>query len=115
VDAIERLVADGSSPKRTSARSPLHVLKALREIAVTYVYAFGLEDYAALARALPETRGHCLEPYFAAYWAGTCKRCGTARVALTAPPPRTPRVVCPECGKRRLTEHVARWYAHVGH
>ena len=67
-----------------------------------------------LARALPSTRGNCLRPYYEAHWAGTCRRgCGQARVALTAPPPRSPRTLCPGCDRERLERHVGAWMAVV--
>jgi hypothetical protein len=92
----------------------LRTLKGLRQLAITHVYAFGIEDYAALARALPNTSGHCLLPYFEAHWAGTCRHgCGRARVALTAPPPRSPRTLCPECDRVRLERHVGEWMSIV--
>ena len=92
----------------------LGALKGLGELAITHVYAFDLEDYARLARALPSTRGNCLRPYYEAHWAGTCRRgCGQARVALTAPPPRSPRTLCPGCDRERLERHVSAWMAVV--
>ena len=79
--ALESLTMRGVLPDDRRL-DPLHSLKTLRELAITHVYEFGLEDYAALARALPAARGHCLQPSFAASWAGTCKRCGVARVGV---------------------------------
>ena len=105
---LERLTLRGILPAR-GRLSPLSALTQLRELAVTHVYAFGLEDYAGLARALPATSGHCLRPYFAAHWTGRCRACGRPRVALTAPPPRTPRTLCPDCDRARLERHVANW------
>ncbi len=89
----------------------LHRLTNLRRLEITHVYDFPLADYARLARALPNTEGNCLRPYYAASWAGTCRRCGGPRVVLTAPPPRTPRMVCPRCGRPRLERHAAAWDA----
>jgi hypothetical protein len=92
----------------------LRALKGLKQLAVTHVYAFGIEDYARLARALPNTSGHCLVPYFEAHWTGTCRHgCGRARVALTAPPPRSLRMLCPDCDRERLERHVSAWMAVV--
>jgi hypothetical protein len=92
----------------------LRALKGLKQLGITHVYAFSLEDYARLARALPNTIGNCLRPYYEAHWAGTCRRgCGRARVALTAPPPRSPRTLCPDCDRERLERHVVAWMAVV--
>ena len=107
---LESLTMRGVLPDdRTFAG--LHRLAGLRRLEITHVYGFPLKDYARLARALPDTDGNCLHPYYAAAWAGTCRKCGGPRVVLTAPPPRTPRIVCPRCGRPRLERHVAAWDA----
>src|SRR4030095_8997101 len=93
---------------------PLHALTQLETLEITHVYTFALEDFARLARALPNTTGHCLVPYFTASWAGVCPKCGSARVALTAPPPRSPRMACPSCHADRLRRHEARWKEIAG-
>ena len=98
----------GIVPK-TGRLKPLERLKNLREIGITHVHVFGIEDYALLAHALPDTQGHCLQPVFEATWAGTCSRCGGARVAFTAPPPRSPRTACPVCDRARIERHVNAW------
>ena len=107
---LRRLVLRGILPD-TDGLKPLRSLRQLVEIEITHVYAFSLDDYARLARALPHTRGHCVQPYFEAPWAGQCVRCGGPRVVLTGPPPRSPRFVCPGCGERRLRQHVQKWTA----
>jgi hypothetical protein len=110
---LEALTLRGVLPAEARLDA-LRALKGLKELAITHVYAFGLEDYARLARALPNTRGNCLRPYYEAHWAGTCRRaCGRARVALTAPRPRTPRTLCPDCDRERLERHVGAWTAVV--
>jgi len=110
---LQRLVMRGILPERDRLH-PLEALVALQTLEVTHVFEFTVEDYAGLARALPNTSGHCLVPFFEATWAGTCKRCGGPRVALTAPPPRTSRTLCPNCQRKRLDAHVERWNNALG-
>jgi len=105
---LEQLTMRGIVP-RTGRLKPLERLKNLREIGITHVYVFGIEDYAQLAQALPDAQGHCLQPVFEATWAGVCSRCGGARVAFTAPPPRSPRTACPVCDRARIERHVKAW------
>lgn len=105
---LEELTMRGIVP-RTGRLKPLARLNSLRKIGITHVYVFGIEDYAQLARALPEAQGHCLQPVFEAPWTGVCSRCGRARVAFTAPPPRTPRTACPVCDRVRIERHVNAW------
>jgi hypothetical protein len=111
---VEELTMRGVVPLR-GRLEPLHGLKQLRQLAITHVYCFALEDYARLARALTKTTGDCLRPVFAASWAGTCQRgCGQARVVLTGPRPRSPHVLCPDCHRARIEQHVTEWNAVVG-
>jgi hypothetical protein len=105
---LEALTMRGIVPL-SGGLEPLHRLQQLQRLDITHVYAFALEDYARLARALPNTTGHCLQPFFAASWAGKCSRCAGDRVVLTAPPPRHSRFLCPVCNRARLDEHVAAW------
>src|SRR5262245_31067548 len=92
---LEDLVLRGVWPQ-DGRLAPLHQLTALRRVAIDHVFGFTMGDYVALARALPDVEGHCLQPTFEAAWAGACPRgCGNARVVLTAPPPRTSSLMCP--------------------
>ena len=88
---------------------PLHRLLLLCHLEITHVYGFAIDEYAQLARALPLAQGNCLLPYFEAHWTGTCKKCGRQRVALTAPRPRTPSVLCSACNRDRLDRHIELW------
>jgi hypothetical protein len=105
---LEALTLRGIVPK-TGGLEPIRRLTSLRRIDITHVYAFGLEEYARLAAALPLAEGHCLQPVFEAAWAGACPRCGSPRVALTAPPPRTPKTACPICDRERIERHLTAW------
>ena len=89
---------------------PLHRLTNLRYLNISHVYNFQLEDYANLARSLPNTLGHCLQPYYVLPNLQLhCKRCGGETVFLTGPRPRTPRRLCPKCHGHRLEENVRQW------
>jgi hypothetical protein len=90
----------------------LHGLAKLQFLHISHAYGFSLEQYAALRRALPDARGHCLEPYFPLPQLHLhCKRCEEELVFLTGPRPRTPRQLCPKCHAHKLEEHVRRWNA----
>jgi len=105
---LEALTLRGIVPE-TGGLEPIQRLTSLRRLDITHAYVFGLEDYARLAAALPRAEGHCLQPVFEASWAGTCPRCGGSRVALTAPPPHTPKTACPICDRERIERHLTAW------
>jgi hypothetical protein len=105
---LESLTMRGIMPK-SGGLEPIHRLTQLRRVDITHVHVFGFEDYARLAAALPLAEGHCLQPVYEATWAGTCPRCSGARVALTAPPPRTPKTACPICDRERIERHLTAW------
>jgi hypothetical protein len=89
---------------------PLHDLTNLKYLHISHEFQFQLEDYAALARALPETSGHCLLPYYTIPQLSLrCKRCDGEIVFLTGPRPRTRRQLCPVCDERKLRQHEGQW------
>ena len=89
---------------------PLHDLTNLKYLHISHEFQFQLEDYAALARALPETSGHCLLPYYTIPQLSLrCKRCDGEIVFLTGPRPRTRRQLCPVCDERKLQRHERQW------
>jgi hypothetical protein len=106
--SLESLTMRGIVPK-SGGLQPIHRLTQLRRVDITHVHVFSLEDYARLAAALPSAEGHCLQPVYEAQWAGTCPRCGSARVVLTAPPPRSPNTACPICDRERIERHLTAW------
>lgn len=110
---LEWLLLRGILPAR-GRLDPLRALHAVDTLEISHVFAFTIDDYAALARALPRASGRCLRPYSEAPWAPACRHCGGVRVGLTAPPPRSPRALCPICQPRKLAAHVARWKAAGG-
>ena len=93
LQALEHLVMRGILPARDRLE-PLHALKRLRTLTVSHVFAFSIEDYARLSRALPSTDGYALRPYFPAPWAPPCQRCGGERVGLTGARSPGRRVLC---------------------
>jgi hypothetical protein len=106
---LESLCLIGVKPvdRRLDAIQGLTKLKYLH---ISHEFQFQLEDYAALARALPETTGHCLLPYFAIPQLSLrCKHCSGEIVFLTGPRPRTRRQLCPICDERKLQEHERQW------
>src|SRR5262245_21088484 len=89
---------------------PLHRLAQLKYLHISHEFQFQLEDYAALARVLPNTSGHCLLPYFAIPQLSLrCKGCAGEMVFLTGPRPRARRQLCPVCDERKLQEHKRQW------
>ena len=89
---------------------PLRDLTNLKYLHISHEFQFQLEDYAALARALPETSGHCLLPYYTIPQLSLrCKRCDGEIVFLTGPRPRTRRQLCPVCDERKLRQHEGQW------
>jgi hypothetical protein len=90
----------------------LQQLKTLKHLHVSHVFQFQLEDYAALARALPEASGHCLLPYYALpHLPLRCKRCCGDVVFITGPRPRARHQLCPICDERKLQAHEGQWNA----
>lgn len=85
-------------------------LTNLKYLHISHEFQFQLEDYAALARALPNTSGHCLLPYFTIPQLSLrCKRCAGEIVFLTGPRPRARRQLCPICDEAKLQEHERQW------
>jgi hypothetical protein len=92
-----------------SGLQPLQAMKGLRQLVISHVYDFGLEEYAELAAHLPSTAGACLQPCFSMGFALPCRKCGRQTVFLTGPKPHTRRYLCVSCDRPRLEEHIARW------
>ena len=114
LERLESLSLMGVSP--LDARLDwLQQLKTLKYLHISHVFQFQIEDYAALARALPEAAGHCLLPYYAMpHLPLRCKRCGGEVVFITGPRPRARHQLCPICDERKLQAHEAQWNAALG-
>ena len=89
--------------------APIAAMRHLRDLHIAGVPEFTLEHYARLAAALPETEGHCLQPFVKIEGIGFCKPCGGRMVLLTGAPPRARNWLCPKCNEKKLAAHVARW------
>jgi len=95
---------------------PLQRLTHLKYLHISHEFQFQLEDYAALARALPNASGHCLLPYYLIPQLSLrCKRCGGDIVFLTGPRRRTRRQLCPICDEQKLSEHERQWRDTMKH
>jgi len=91
---------------------PLYRLKQVRHLNISHVRQFRLKDFARLARALPETKGNCLKPYY--FLPQICARCRKCKgpgdmAVLTGSKPKTRRMLCETCDAGKLAEHVATW------
>jgi hypothetical protein len=96
-----------SARARDGSLAPLHGLQTLRQLALPNRYR--IEEFAALAAALPETDGGCLRPH----WPPTalpCKSCGTPRLLETG---LRGRFVCPACDPERVRRRRLRFAALV--
>src|SRR5262245_30962276 len=91
---LERLTLLSVGPRDLDL-APIAEMRRLRDRHVAGVPEFGLEHYARLAAALPETSGRCLQPYTRIEGIGFCKRCQGRTVLLTGAPPRSRRWLCP--------------------
>jgi hypothetical protein len=92
---------------RDGRLSPLAKLRTLRFL--TLENRFSLEECAALAGALPNARGHTLEPIFSETFP-PCRYCHRERVWTTGKPTK---VLCPLCDRVQIERHRATWNALV--
>jgi hypothetical protein len=108
--ALERLVLIAVRPLDGDLAA-LGRMTHLRELQVSGVPEFTVEDYARLAVALPDTESRDLAPYCVIKGIGFCKKCRAQQVLLTGAPPRARKWLCPTCQAKGLAAHVARWDA----
>lgn len=108
--ALERLVLIAVRPLDGDL-AVLGRMRHLRELQVSGVREFTLEDYARLAVALPETESRDLVPYCVIKGIGICRKCRAQQVLLNGAPPKARRWLCPTCQAKGLAAHVARWDA----
>jgi hypothetical protein len=94
--------------------APIMRMTHLEDFDIGGVPEFGLEHYAALARALPDTSGRSLTPYVIIPGVGRCKKCGAQQVLLNGTPPRARKWLCPSCNAKPLAAHVSKWEELTG-
>ena len=105
---LQRLVLDEVRPDDLDL-SPITRMTQLREVDIGGVPEFGVETYAQLALALPHAKGRCLQPYFMIKNLAFCRKCKEQMVLLVGAPPRSRRLLCPQCNQKLLAAHVAKW------
>ena len=110
---LERLLIHEVRPDDLDL-SPIARMTELRDVDVSGVPEFGIEEYARLAVALPSAKGRCLQPYFTIKGVGYCKKCKGQMVLLVGAPPRSRRFLCPQCNQKLLAAHVAKWEQVTG-
>ena len=108
--ALERLVLTAVRPRDLDL-SAIARMTHLRELDISGVPEFTVEDYAKLAAALPRTEGRCLQPYIQIKGVGFCRKCKGPQVLLNGAPPRARKWICPVCQEKALAAHVQRWEA----
>ena len=121
VDSFEPLVALknlelveilGVVPKR-GRLEPLGRIASLRKLSIGNTNFYQLEDFAALSVALPRAR-MSLRPVYQMNFVSLCRRCRKYPLFfLEGAKPRSPRYVCPSCGKKKIVSHLERWN-HAG-
>ena len=111
--AVRRLILHGLRPADLDL-APIMRMTWLEDVDITGVAEFGIEHYAKLAAALPNTAGRSLQPYVTITGVGRCSKCGGQSVLLNGAPPRARKWVCPKCNAKLLGAHVARWEALAG-
>jgi hypothetical protein len=110
---LRRLILHGVRPADLDL-APVARMRWLEELDITGVPEFGIEHYAKLAAALPDTGGRSLQPYVTIPGIGRCRKCNGRSVLLNGAPPRARKWVCPTCNAKILGAHVARWEALTG-
>jgi hypothetical protein len=105
---LERLVLQDVCPTDHDF-STIMRMSNLREFEISGVPDFEMEQYAELARALPNATGRSLSPYFVIKGMGFCRKCRGQQVCLVGTAPRARKWLCPTCNAKLFLAHVARW------
>jgi hypothetical protein len=105
---LELLQILGVVPKR-GCLEPLGHIASLRKLSIGNTSFYQLEDFAALSVALPLAR-KSLQPVCQMNFISMCRRCRMHPLLfLEGAMPRSPRYVCPSCGKKKIVAHLDRW------
>ena len=100
---------------RDESLEPLTHLSQLRYLGLPNY--FTINEFAALAAALPSTVGHHRSPWFrepppaGQVGYAVCRKCGEYAPGMTIGKPR--KMLCPKCDAERIARHIARCNALV--
>ena len=105
---LELISILGVVPERGRLESLSHIL-SLQKVAVGNTNFYQLEDFAALSVSLPRARDS-LQPVFQMNFVTICHQCQShSLLFLAGAKPRSPRYVCPSCGRKKIVAHLERW------
>ncbi|MCW5552811.1 MAG: hypothetical protein KIS67_11710 [Verrucomicrobiae bacterium] len=103
----------GVVPERDRLQ-PLSRMPSLEKLSIGNTSFYQLEDFAGLSVALPRARGS-LQPIYQMNFISRCRRCKKhALLFLAGAKQRSPRYVCPACGKKKIISHLQRWNSAGG-
>jgi DNA-directed RNA polymerase subunit RPC12/RpoP len=88
---------------------PIGRMTHLTRVSIGNTSFYQLDDFAALAVALPHARAS-LSPIYQMNVVSMCPRCQLLpELYLAGALPRTPKYACPTCGHKRIVAHLERW------
>lgn len=97
---LELIQILGVVPERDRLR-PLHRLPCLAKVSIGNTGFYQLEDFAEMSVALPRARP-TLQPIYQMNFVIKCRKCGNyPMLFLAGVRPRSPRYVCPACGRKK--------------
>jgi hypothetical protein len=105
---LERLGLHGVRPRDLDLSS-IAEMRHLRALEIGGVKEFGLEHFARLSAALPETEGRTLRPFAHIPGWTPCQKCRGEVVILNGAAPRSRKFVCQRCHAKLVAAHVAKW------
>jgi hypothetical protein len=105
---LERLGLHGVRPRDLDL-SAIAQMRHLRELEIGGVKEFGLEHFARLAAALPDTEGRTLRPFTHIPGCAPSRKCRGEVVILNGAAARSRKFVCRHCQGNLVAAHVARW------
>jgi hypothetical protein len=105
---LELLEIIGVVPKKGRLQ-PLSRIPTLRKISIGVTNFYRLEDFAMLSEKLPLARSS-VQPIYQYNFITRCRKCHEhPLLSLAGPKPRSPRLVCPACGIKKIVAHLERW------
>jgi hypothetical protein len=98
----------GVVPERDRLQ-PLTNIPRLAKVSIGNSNFYQLEDFVALSIALPRAR-QSLQPVYQMNFVSRCRQCQKHPLLfLAGAKPRSPRYVCPDCGRKKIVSHLERW------